>query len=182
MGNLDWFGNCSTIYNECYNPLSSSCGETVVIAVVHRYCCCHPPLPLLLGRPCLQSMTALHPLQVVVAFQAVIIRRHITTIVEHLYSFVAVIHQSSVGGSAKRCAPTQVRLTKLGINQSRDRPAKEKRLDMEVCPLTMGLESQAPIIMVDGCQWSRGVYRLLHLLGKTHEVACKRAFICTSHF
>ncbi len=65
--------------------------------------------------------------------------------------------QKCVGGSAKRCAPTQVRPTKLdqqnwGSALSGDRLAKEESLDVEVCLLTMGLELRAPIKMVDGGQ------------------------------
>ncbi len=82
---------------------------------------------------------------------------------------------------------TKVRPTKLDQqNQesalSGNRPAKEESLDVEVRPLTKGSESQAPIKMVDGRPWSPGVYKLLHLLGKTLEVAWERAFIRTSHF
>jgi hypothetical protein len=39
--------------------------------------------------------------------------------------------QECVGGSTKKCAPTQVRPTKLETDQSGDRLAKEKRLDVE---------------------------------------------------
>jgi hypothetical protein len=60
---------------------------------------------------------------------------------------------------------------------SRDRPAKEESSDVGVHPLTKGLELRAPIKMVDGCQWSLGVYQLLRLLRKTLEVALERAFI-----
>jgi hypothetical protein len=83
---------------------------------------------------------------------------------------------------------TKVRPTKLGQqNQesvlSGNRPAKEESLDVEVCPLIKGLESQAPIKMVDGRPLSPGVYQLLHLLGKTLEIVVwERAFIRTSHF
>ena len=83
---------------------------------------------------------------------------------------------------------TKVRLTKLGQqNQesalSGNRLAKEEGSDVAVCPLTKGLESQAPIKMVDECPWSSGVYKLLHLLGKTLEIVVwERAFIRTSHF
>ncbi len=58
-----------------------------------------------------------------------------------------------------------------------DRPAKEESLDVEVRPLTKGSELRAPIKMVDGLLWSPGVYQLLHLMGKTLEVAWERAFI-----
>jgi hypothetical protein len=85
-------------------------------------------------------------------------------------------------GSAKRCTPTQVRPTKLGTDRSGDRLAEEERLDVEVHPLTMGLELRTPIKMVDGRPFSPGVYQLLSLLGKTPEVAWERAFIQTSHF
>ncbi len=82
----------------------------------------------------------------------------------------------------KRHAPTQVRPTKLdkqnrGSALSGDRPAKEESLDVEVLLLTMGSELQAPIKIVDGCLWSPGVYQLLHLIGKTLEVAWERAFL-----
>ncbi len=77
---------------------------------------------------------------------------------------------------------TKVRPTKLDKqNQesalSRDRPAKEEILYMEVHLLTKDLELRAPIKMVDGHPRSPGVYQLLYLSGETLGATWERAFI-----
>jgi hypothetical protein len=43
-------------------------------------------------------------------------------------------------------------------------------------------DEQAPIKLVDGRPWSPGVYRALHLLGRSLETAWEKAFIRSSHF
>jgi hypothetical protein len=58
---------------------------------------------------------------------------------------------------------TKIRLTKLDqqnqeSNLSGNRPAKEESLDVEVRPLTKGLDLRAPIKMVNGHPWSPGMY------------------------
>ncbi len=82
---------------------------------------------------------------------------------------------------------TKVRLMKLDQQNQESalsgvRLAKEESLDMEVRPLTKGLEFRAPIKMVDGRPWSLGVYQLMRLMGKTLEVVWEKTFNQTSHF
>jgi hypothetical protein len=59
-----------------------------------------------------------------------------------------------------------------------DGAKKEVRFAVDVGVRALpGKPQQAPIKIVDGRLWSPGLYQLLHLLGKTLEVAWVRAFI-----
>ena len=86
--------------------------------------------------------------------------------------------QEYVGGNARRQAPTRTKQVQVSTTESvNDRPAGKESLDMEACVATIGSRSRAPIKMVDRRPWSPGVYRSLHLLGKTLEVGWVRAFV-----
>jgi hypothetical protein len=85
--------------------------------------------------------------------------------------------QECVGRNAKRYALALDRPAELGTDPSRNRPVEKGSSDVEVCLLTVSLELQVPIKMVDGHPWSPGVHQSLCLLGQTLEVAWVRAFI-----
>jgi hypothetical protein len=108
--------------------------------------------------------------------------------------------QECVGGDAKQLERVPIKLTHASKNacvsrrsnvsgnacifrhsihtMAADRLKKEVQLVVDVAVrVPPGEPQRAPLIMVTGHAWSRGVYLAMRLLGKTLDIALERAFV-----
>jgi hypothetical protein len=104
----------------------------------------------------------------------------------HVMGIPADYNDKDYQGKVKSTPPIVSMLpvprTKKASKECVEENQKDLILTADRPSIPMTGEKRAPIKIVDGREWSPGVYRNLRLLGRSLEVAWEKAFIRVSHF